>query len=114
MWLILAGGIPVVFVVAFGLLSIGAAARYAYAPADGRFGHIVALCSSVTFASLAACAADLMTVASSVSGNDEWANSPQMPVIVLAGFGEAMSPLILGFAMVSAAALLTAVGQRRG
>ena len=113
MWLIIAGGVPMLFVAVFGLVSIAAAARYAYAPGDGRFSHIAALCASVAFASLAGFAADLMTVAVTVSGTDEWSSAGNLPVYVLAGFGESMAPLILGFSMVAGAAILTAIGLRR-
>ena len=113
MWLLIAGGVPMVFVVVFGLVAVLAAARFAYAPGDGRFGHLVALCASVAAASLAGCAADLMAVAVHVSGNEEWTSSPDFPVIVLMGFGESMSPLILGFGLVAATAILSAIGLRR-
>lgn len=113
MWMILAGGVPVLFVIAFGLVGLAAAARFAWAPTNGRIGHIVSIATAVGFASLAGCAADLMTVAVRVTGNEEWAASPDVWLIVLAGIGESMSPLILGFSMVAVTALITAVGQRR-
>ncbi len=113
MWLILAGGTPVLFVIAFGLIGVATAARYAWAPGDGRIGHVVGLATAVVLASIAGFAADLMAVSVNVTGNPEWASSPELPLIVLAGVGESMSPLILGFSLVAVTALLTAVGLRR-
>lgn len=113
MWLLIAGGVPMVFVVVFGLVSVLAAARYAYAPGDGRFGHLVALSGSVVAAAIAGCAADLMAAAMHIADNEAWTSGPDFPVYVLMGFGESMSPLILGFGLVAATAVLTAVGLRR-
>jgi len=111
--MIQAGGVPVLFVIAFGLVSLGAATRFAWSPGSGQIAPIAALASSVGFASIAGFASCLMTVAMTVSGNDEWANSPDAWRIVLQGIGESMSPLILGFSMVAVTSLITAVGLRR-
>jgi hypothetical protein len=113
MWIIAAGGVPVLFVIAFGLIGLATAARFAWSPGDGRIGHVAGICTAVAFASLAGFAADLMTVSVQVTGSEEWSHSPDLPLIVLAGFGEAMSPLILGFSLVAVTALVTAIGLRR-
>jgi hypothetical protein len=113
MWLLIAGGVPMLFIVVFGLVAIAAAARFAWAPGDGRWSHVAALATAVGFASIAGFAADMMSVAVHVGENPEWQTSDNFRVVVLEGFGESMSPLILGFAMVAAAALVTAVGMRR-
>ncbi len=43
----------------------------------------------------------------------EWANSPKVHLIILEGFGESMSPGILGFSLLALVALECAVGMRR-
>jgi hypothetical protein len=114
-WLFLAGGAPMFVIVVFGLVAIAAAGRFAWAPGPGRFGHIAALCTSVAFASIAGSAVDLIVVANNVPQHPEWwADQPGgLGAIVLVGIGEALSPVVLGFSMISIAALITAVGLRR-
>lgn len=109
----IAGGFPMVVVVVFGLVALGSAAHFAWSPVPGRVGHIAALCLSVLAASVAGVLACLMAVATNVTGNPEWASSPELHLILVAGVGESMTPGILGFAMVSAVALVTSVGLRR-
>ena len=45
--------------------------------------------------------------------NDEWAHSPDMPLIVMYGLGEAVTPAVLGFTALSLAWMFVAVGMRR-
>lgn len=113
MWLLTAGGAPSFVIVFFGLIALASAARYAWRPEPGRFSYILALSGSVLFASVAGVAAALASVAVHVTGNDEWAKSPDMPLIVLAGFGESMAPGILGFSLLTVIALISSVGLRR-
>lgn len=112
-WLMIAGGAPMVLIVVFGLLGLVSAGRYAWAPVSARLGHVVALGIAVVFASLSGVAANLIAVSIHVPANPEWAQSPDLPLIVLAGVGEALAPVVLGFSIVSVQALFTAVGLRR-
>lgn len=113
MWFFVAGGFPMIFVLVFGLVALAAAARFAWRPEAGRLGHIAALCVSVLFASLAGVAAAVLAVSVKVPANPEWANSPDLPLILLVGLGEALTPAVLGFSFVAVVALVTAVGLRR-
>lgn len=112
-WLLKAGGAPSFVTVVFGLVALVAAARFAWRPEPGRLAYIGGLGLAVLFASLAGVAADLAAVAVNVAGNEAWASSPELPVIVLMGFGESMAPAILGFSVLSVVALVSAVGLRR-
>lgn len=113
MWLLTAGGAPSLVIVFFSLVALLSAARFAWRPEPGRLAYLIGLSAAVLFASVAGVAACLATVAVHVAGNEEWAKSPDMPLIVLTGFGESMAPAILGFAFLTAIALTTSVGLRR-
>ncbi len=113
MWLMTAGGAPSFVIVFFGLVALASAARFAWRPEPGRVGYLLALSAAVLFSSVAGVAAALASVAVHVAGNDEWAKSPDMPLIVLMGFGESMAPAILGFSLLSVIALVSSVGLRR-
>lgn len=113
MWLITAGGAPSFVIVFFGIVALASAARFAWRPDPSGVPYILGLSGAVLFASVAGVMAALASVAVHVTGNDEWAQSPDMPLIVLAGFGESMAPGILGFTILSVVALIASVGLRR-
>lgn len=108
-----AGGFPMFLILVFGLVAVVNAARFAWAPGPGRVPYQVALGLTILFAGLGGTAVDLMTVAMHVPNNPEWANDPQVGLIVLMGFGESMTPTILAFGMLIAQTLLVALGLRR-
>lgn len=113
MWFFLAGGVPMLFVLVFGAVALAAAVAYATRPEPEKLGHLVALGISVLCASFAGVAADLLAVSVKVPTFLEGDGAPGLGVLVLAGFGEAMTPAIVGFTVVSIEALIVAVGMRR-
>ena len=113
MWLMVAGGFPMIVIVVVGLLALVAAARFAWSPAPGRLPYIGALALAVGSSAIAGVAVDLVAVSTKVPANPEWADSPDLPLIVLAGFGESLAPAILGAGIVAVTALLVATGLRR-
>ena len=110
MWLFVAGGLPMLFVLIFGLVSIGAAARFAHSPDPGRLGHLVALGVSVIFAALSGVCVDLIMVCQHAPA---MAAPGELGAVVLAGIGESLSPAVLGSSLVAVTALIAAVGLRR-
>jgi hypothetical protein len=48
-----------------------------------------------------------------VPANPEMAASENLPIVLLVGLGESLTPAILGAAIVAVTALLVAVGLRR-
>lgn len=112
-WLMVAGGAPMIVIVLFGLVALFAAARFAYRPDRAQLPWLGGLCASVLFSIPAGVAADLAAVAVNVPNTPELADSPQLALIVLAGFGESMAPAILGFGLLSVVALVASVGLRR-
>lgn len=111
---LLGGGVPILFTLVFGLIAVGAAARFALAPKLQALPAIQALTSAVIFSSLCGVAADLAAVgraAPQFAAEPE--NSGQLHVILLVGFAESMAPAILGFGLLQAAWILVAFGHRR-
>ena len=109
----LMGGFPMVAILVFGAVALVNAARFAWAPGPGRVPYQVALGAALVFAGLGGSAVDLMTVAMQVPSNPEWANDPQVGLIVLTGVGESLTPTILACGALLAQSLLIALGLRR-
>ena len=109
----LAGGFPMVLIAVFGLVAVIAAVRFALHPLPRRLAHIGALCVALVFAGVAGVAADLLAVATNVAANPEWSSSEQLPLVLLVGFGESMTPAILSSSFVVGIALVVALGLRR-
>lgn len=109
-----AGGFPMFVIVVFGLLGVVNAARFAWAPSQGRVPYLVALGAAVLFAGVGGSAVDIMTVSVKVPANPEWAQSPDLGLILLVGLGESMAPTILAMGVLIAQSLLVALGLRRG
>ncbi len=102
-----------VFVLLLGLTTLAAASRHALS-ASPSHGNLARSFTTATLFSIAAgVSGNIASVCAKVPANPEWANSPDMPLIVLVGIGEALSPAIVGFALLSSAALLSAVGAHR-
>jgi hypothetical protein len=107
------GGAPMWAILSFGLLDLLAAARFAYRPTRGQLPAIAALALAVLSSIACGVMADIAAVGSKVPSRPEWANHPQIHLILLQGLAESMAPGILGFSTLSLAALLCAVGLRR-
>lgn len=107
------GGFPMFIILLFGAIAVVNAARFAWAPSPGRVPYLVALGVLLVIAGVGGTATDFMAVATQVPSRPEWANDPQVGLIVLAGFGESMAPTIFASGMVMAETLLVALGLRR-
>jgi hypothetical protein len=109
----LEGGWSMWFVLAFGLLSVAAAAAFARRPRVTGERLVLDLSRATTFAVLSAVSLNLATVGARVPNVPEWANSPRVHLIVMEGISESLAPAILGFALLAFASIILAVGQRR-
>lgn len=111
---LLEGGLPIVFTLIFGLITVVAAARFAIRPRPEAVSAIKALTCSVIFSSLCGVAADLAAVGKAVP---EFTALPEgnqkLYILVLVGFAESMAPAILGFGLLQASWILVAFGYRR-
>ena len=107
------GGFPILVVIGFGLATMVTAAMHAYRPTIRRADIVRALSAATVFSTLAAVAACVGAVMHHVPGNPQWAKSPDLPLIVMTGLGESMSPAIMGFSMLALAWMLCAIASRR-
>jgi hypothetical protein len=113
MWFILAGGFPMIVILVVGAIALVGATRFAMTPIAGRLPFLGALAMAVAATSFAGMCADLLTVSVKVPSDPEMASSPDLPIILLVGLGESLTPAILGASIVAVVALLVAVGLRR-
>ena len=107
------GGVPMFFILIFGLLALGTAARFAMRPEARRRVIAEALAKATLFSVGSGTLAALGTVFRQVPNNEEWAHSPDLHLIVMVGLSESMAPGILGFSLLSLTWLVLAVGARR-
>ncbi len=112
MWFIMAGGFPMIVLLVVGAIALFGAARFAMTPIAGRLPYLGALALAVAATSIAGTCADLLTVSVKVPAAPELARE-DLPIILLVGFGESLTPAILGASIVAVIALLVAVGLRR-
>ena len=101
------------FLAMVGLLTVVAAAGFARFPDARKLPRINALSRAVAWATVTGLCADLAAVGTKIPANPAWAHSPDLPLIVMTGIAESMSPVTLGGAVLSVVALLTAAGHRR-
>ena len=107
------GGFPMFLITLFGLLGVGGAARYAWAPGPGRLPHLLALSGVILVGGMGGLAVDLMTVFTKVPGDPALSQSPELPLILLVGIGESLAPVVLAAGFLIAQGLLIALGLRR-
>lgn len=107
------GGWSMWFVLALGLVSLATSASFLKRPSP-RQGDIVRSFTRATVFSIGTgVSVNLAAVGAKVPANPEWANSPQIHLIVMQGIAEALAPASLGFTLLSLAWVVVAVGQRK-
>lgn len=100
-------------VLLFGGLTMATAAVFVWRPAERHVATIRSLSTATVFSVLTGLASNLAAVFSHVPTHPEWSKSPEMPLIVMTGLAESLAPVLLGFAMLTLAWGITAVGLRR-
>ncbi|MDB4981487.1 MAG: hypothetical protein JWM82_2239 [Myxococcales bacterium] len=106
------GGGPILFVVVFGALTFAAAAVFA-ARGDRRRLSFITWMGLATLLSVGAgLAADFAAVGHDGLEHCAAHHIEPLPCVLL-GFAESMAPAIVGFTLLSLAAMLTAVGMSR-
>lgn len=111
--LLVEGGFPMWFLLAFGLATLWFAVRFARAPSRRLLKTTLALASATGFTVLTTLCTDLAMVGHHAP---EYLKAhPEMSLheVVLQGIAESLSPGILGFTMLSLAALILAYGFQR-
>ena len=109
---------PVFFFFALvALATLATAAYFAFKPSERMLGVIRPLCAATTYSALAAFFAGvtngLYGISRLLDGSGGQAASERIWPMVIGGFAESPIPLVAGFAAVSVAWLLVAVGLRR-
>ncbi len=110
------GGLPMWFIVAFGLAALVSSIGYAIRPDDKRRSLTRGMSLATLFATLAALAAALGATLNTLAGRrhpDIRIDLPDGVVNLLTGLAESMSPLIMGFALLALTAMFGAVGGFR-
>jgi hypothetical protein len=107
------GGFSMWVILVVGVLALVSAAGFARRPDEAKLPRIEQLAISVKWSSIAGVATDFAAVGTQIPSRLEWAKSHDLPLLVLQGFGESMSPLLFGGAFMSAIALLLAAGHGR-
>jgi hypothetical protein len=106
------GGGPMLFVVIFGALTFGAAAAFAARGDRRRLGFITWMGVATALSIGGGIASDFAAVGH--HGLERCAEHHIEPAAcLLVGFAESMAPGIVGFTLLSLAAMLTAVGMSR-
>jgi hypothetical protein len=108
----MAGGPPMFFLLALGLIAVVSAARFMRSPDPRKVGAIVALSVATGFAALTGVASDLHVFTNRVAHHEEWLET-QLAAVVLQGISESLTPAILGGTLLSVTWMLMAVGYRR-
>src|SRR5215510_6913893 len=107
------GGWGMWFVLAFGLVTLAAAAGFALSPASARLPAVRSFSRATAFAVLSCVSVNLARVGYVVSNIPKFRDDPRMYLTVLEGISESLAPATLGFALLSFAWMLVAIGQRR-
>lgn len=107
------GGFPVLFLLAFGLLAMAFAVRFATAPTQRVFRTTLALSAATLLTSINGIFAAFSAVAHHAPEYVKRHPGQSLAEVVLLGFGESMSPGILGFTLLSLIALILALGVYR-
>ncbi len=107
------GGFPMLFILALGIAALVSSSRFAWRPDPRTVESNRSLGLALLFATLTGIATDVAAVMHHIPAHPEWAHSPDRPLIVMTGLGEAMAPAILGFALLTVQWLLVSYGFRR-
>src|SRR5688572_4300766 len=105
------GGFPMLVIIVLGLVTLGAAVRFAMRPAERGIALVRALTAATVLASVAGFAAGVAAVGHGLNTNPEW--QPQMALIAAQGLAESLANPILGCFLAAIAWLGVAVGVAR-
>jgi hypothetical protein len=108
-----AGGFAIWLVLLFGLITLGAAALFAWRPDERRLAFIRAMTWATLFQTIAATVMGFGAVGFKVPNTPAWAESPKVHLIVMEGIAESLTNSMLGFTVLAVAWLVTAIGIRR-
>ncbi|HET9934652.1 MAG TPA: hypothetical protein VFQ35_28300 [Polyangiaceae bacterium] len=109
----LEGGWSMWFVLAFGLVTLAMSVSFLRQPNVRQADIVRSFSRATVFSIITGVSVNIAAVGAKVPANPEWANSPQIHLIVMQGIAEAIAPSSLGFTLLALAWLVVAVGQRK-
>ena len=95
----LAGGVPMFGVLVCGIAALVAAIRFAMSPDRRKVAAVVSLSVAALASSALGFVADLAAVAGAIQKVEEFQKFDTLPFILIQGFRESLSPVILGLAL---------------
>ncbi len=104
------GGWSMFVILLFGALSLATGAYYAARPDARHEGFLKWMSWATLWSTLAGVASDF---GATFKATTQIENDSERGRIVLEGLAESMSPLVMGFVLLSLAAFLAAIGRRR-
>jgi hypothetical protein len=114
MWkLMVEGGYPMWFLLAFGLAGTVAAIRYTLHPTPRDLYRVIGLATTTLFSTLFGTAVDLATFGHRAPDYLKAHPEQSLSEVVLLGLGESMSPGVVGFDLLTLMALLVSFGLYR-
>lgn len=111
--LVLEGGFPVFFLLAFGLVAMAFAVRFATAPSQRVFRTTLVLCVATLLTSINGMFAAFAAVGHHAPDYVKQHPGSSLAEVVLLGLAESMASGILGFTVLSLIALILALGVWR-
>ena len=108
-----AGGFAMWPLLILGFATLAVAGSFAWRPSERKLGLIRPLSVATIFMSLAGTFAGIAATMTHFSSLPQFSESPKLPLVVMAGIGESMSAMILGFGLLAVVWILTAFGLRR-
>lgn len=110
---ILEGGIAMIVILIFGLVTLATAVQFALRPESHRLRFIIAMAIATLFAALNGLFAGVASTFHFVTSNEELRKGPDFVPVLLQGVSESLSNPITGFTLLTLAAFVTAIGLRR-
>src|SRR5690349_18095340 len=111
--LIREGGFAMFFLLAFGLIAMAFAVRFAVAPSQRAFRTTLAMSAATCCAAITGICAALWVVGHQAPDYVKRHPETSLPEVVLLGIAESLTPGILGFTMLSLISIILALGVYR-
>jgi len=111
--LFIEGGFPMWFLLAFGLATLAFATGFAWSPVRRTLRTTFGLAAATGFTSVTGICTDLATVGHQAPSYLKAHPTETLVDVRLQGAAESMSPGIMGFTILSLAALIVALGFQR-
>jgi hypothetical protein len=115
------GGFSMFFILGFGFVALGWAARYAIRGKKRPLGFVVGMMAATLFATASGICSDLGTTFKTLAGSEDMdarhqeigRDTAHRVDNLLEGAGESMAPGIMGFSLLALTSFLLAVGAAR-